>query len=64
VRRLLETGRAEGRVAEDIDIDLLTTAWLGTLQQFARFRYFGEFTQSARTLVDALDRLLTKMARP
>ena len=29
VRRLLEMGRAEGRVTDDIDIDLLTTAWLG-----------------------------------
>ena len=29
---------------------LLTTAWLGTLQQFARFRYFGEFKQPPRAL--------------
>src|SRR5262249_48980351 len=42
IRRLLEQGRAEGRVTVRIDLDLLTTAWLGTLQQFARFRYFGE----------------------
>ena len=35
VRRLLETGRREGSVTCDIDIELLTTAWLGTLQQFA-----------------------------
>jgi TetR/AcrR family transcriptional regulator, repressor of fatR-cypB operon len=64
VRRLLETGRAEGRVTDVIDIDLLTTAWLGTLQQFARFRYFGEFKQPPRALADALDALLTRMARP
>lgn len=64
VRRLLEIGRAEGRVTDGIDIDLLTTAWLGTLQQFARFRYFGEFKQPARALADALDGLLTRMARP
>ena len=62
--QLLELGRAEGRVTDDIDIDLLTTAWLGTLQQFARFRYFGEFKQPTRALADALDALLTKMARP
>src|SRR6476660_4882506 len=48
VRGLLELGRGEGRVTEDIDIDLLTTAWLGTLQQFTRFRYFGEFKQPTR----------------
>ena len=64
VRRLLEIGRREGRVADDFDINLLTTAWLGTLQQFARFRYFGEFTQPPRVLADALDALLTRMVRP
>ena len=64
VRGLLELGRGEGRVTEDIDINLLTTAWLGTLQQFTRFRYFGEFTQPTRALAAALDALLTKMARP
>jgi AcrR family transcriptional regulator len=64
VRRLLELGRAQGRVTDDIDIDLLTTAWLGTLQQFGRFHYFGEFRQPTRALAAALDALLTRMARP
>jgi AcrR family transcriptional regulator len=64
VRRLLEKGRDEGTVTDDIDINLLTTAWLGTLQQFARFRYFGEFKQPAGALADGLDGLLTRMARP
>jgi AcrR family transcriptional regulator len=64
VRRLLQLGRAEGRVTDDIDIELLTTAWLGTLQQFARFRFFGEFKQPVRVLANALDALLMKMARP
>ncbi len=64
IRRLLETGRVEGHVTDAIDIELLTTAWLGTLQQFARFQYFGEFTQAPNALADALDALLTKMARP
>ena len=64
VRRLLEAGRAEGSVTSDVDIDLLTTAWLGTLQQFARFRHFGEFRQPARALAAALDDLLTRMTRP
>jgi AcrR family transcriptional regulator len=63
VRRLLAAGRAEGAIGGDIDLDLLTTAWIGTLQQFARFRYFGEFKQSSRALADALDALLTRMAR-
>jgi AcrR family transcriptional regulator len=64
VRRLLVTGRAEGSVTDEVDIDLLTTAWLGTLQQFARFRYFGELRQPTRALAEALDGLLTRMARP
>jgi AcrR family transcriptional regulator len=64
VRRLLELGRAEGHVTADIELQLLTTAWLGTFQQFARFRYFGEFKQSPEVLADALEALLTKMVRP
>jgi AcrR family transcriptional regulator len=64
VRRLLELGRAEGQVTSDIELQLLTTAWLGTFQQFARFRYFGEFKQPAAVLADTLEALLTKMVRP
>jgi AcrR family transcriptional regulator len=64
IRRLLELGRAEGQVTSEIDLQLLTTAWIGTLQQFARFRYFGEFEQSAEVLTDTLEALLTKMVRP
>ncbi len=64
IRRLLERGRGEGAVTVDLDIDLLTTAWIGTLQQFARFRYFGEFKQPAQVLAAALDGLLTRMVRP
>jgi AcrR family transcriptional regulator len=61
VRRLLELGRAEGSVTAAVDIDVLTTAWLGTLQQVARFRYFGELRPPAHALADALEMLLTKM---
>lgn len=64
IRRLLELGRVEGRVTRTLDIELLTTAWLGTLQQFARFRYFGEFKQATRALAEALDTLLTRMTQP
>ena len=63
IRRLLELGRAEGQVTQDIDLQLLTTAWLGTLQQFARFRYFGEFKQSAEVLADTLEALLARIER-
>ncbi len=64
VHRLLQHGRAEGCVTRDIEIDLLTTACLGTLQQFARFHFFGEFKQPTHKLADALDALLTRIVRP
>ena len=57
-------GRDEGTRHRRHRLDLLTTAWLGTLQQFARFRYFGEFKQPAGALADGLDGVLTRMARP
>src|SRR3954462_5407515 len=43
VRRLLTAGQAEGVVTSAIDVDLLTIAWIGTLQQLSRAKYFGEF---------------------
>jgi AcrR family transcriptional regulator len=64
IHRLLEVGRAEGRVTTDIDLGLLTTAWLGTMQQFARLHYFGDFPRPARPIADALDALLTRIVRP
>ncbi len=63
VRMLLEAGRKEGVVTTKIDIELLTAAWIGTLQQFARARYFGEFRQPSKVLATAMEGLLTKMAR-
>lgn len=64
VRAMLELGRQEGAVVEDIDVGLLTTAWVGTLQQFARAQFFGEFRQSSKTLAVTLENLLTRMVRP
>jgi AcrR family transcriptional regulator len=66
VRMLLESGRREGAVIKTIDIGLLTTAWVGTLQQFARVRYFGDFAepksgQPARAVLAALEALLVRM---
>jgi AcrR family transcriptional regulator len=62
VRKMLEAGRKEGIVTGAIDIRLLTNAWLGTLQQFARMRYYGEFQEPSSTMATALEELLTKMA--
>jgi AcrR family transcriptional regulator len=64
VRSLLEAGRIEGVVAADVDITLLTTAWVGTLQQFARAQYFGEFKREAARFGDALELLLLRMLAP
>ena len=64
VRKLLEAGQSEGTVASDVDIGLLTTAWVGTLQQFARARYFGDFNQTSTELEAALEHLLLRMLAP
>lgn len=61
IRALLASGRREGAVTKEIDIDLLTTAWVGILQQFARARYFGEFRQDSKRLAEYLEKLLTKL---
>ena len=63
VRRFLESGRAEKQVMRT-DLDLLTVAWIGTLQQVARARYFRELQQPTGALADALDSLLARMIRP
>ena len=61
VRRLIELGRSEGVVTATLDAGLLPRAWIGTLQQFARAQYFGEFKLPSRTIATALEDLLTKM---
>ena len=66
VKMFLETGQKEGVVTKTIDIGLLTSAWVGTLQQFARVRYFGDFAQSktgrpVREVLAALEALLMRM---
>jgi len=66
VKMLLESGQGEGAVTKTIDSGLLTAAWVGTLQQFARVRYFGDFAESktgkpARGVLAALETLLMRM---
>jgi hypothetical protein len=67
VRRMLDDGRREGVVTKKVEIALLTSAWLGTVQQFARERYFdregGVFRRPAKELVAGLDELLMRMVR-
>jgi AcrR family transcriptional regulator len=64
VRRLIELGRSEGVVTATLDAGLLTVAWIGTLQQFARAQYFGEFKLPSRVIARTLEDLLTKMLQP
>jgi AcrR family transcriptional regulator len=63
VRALLEFGRKEGVVAATLDVGLLTAAWIGTLQQFARAQYFGEFNLPSSVIARALDDLLARMVK-
>ena len=61
IRKMLEHGKKQGAVTKAVDVNLLVTAWVGTLQQFARARYFGDFRQDTQLLADSLEILLTKM---
>jgi len=63
VRGLLELGRKEGVVTATLDVGLLTVAWIGTLQQFARAQYFGEFKLPSSVLATTLEDLLTRMVK-
>jgi AcrR family transcriptional regulator len=67
VRKMLEDGRREGVVTKKVEIALLTSAWLGTVQQFARERYFdregGVFRRPAKEVVAGLDELLMRMVK-
>lgn len=63
VRALLELGRKEGAVTTTVDVGLLAIAWIGTLQQFARAQYFGEFKLPSRVLAATLEELLTRMVK-
>jgi AcrR family transcriptional regulator len=64
VRGLIELGRSEGVVTPKLDAGLLTVAWIGTLQQFARAQYFGEFKVQSKVIAITLEALLTKMLQP
>ena len=63
VRKLLELGRKEGVVTATLDVGLLTVAWIGTLQQFARAQYFGEFELPSNVIATTLDELLMRMVK-
>jgi AcrR family transcriptional regulator len=65
IRRMLKAGRENGAVTTAVDVDLLSTAWIGTLQQVARVKYFGELkAPSTRELADSIETLLSRMVNP
>jgi hypothetical protein len=60
---MLEDGRREGVVTREVDIEILTVAWLGTIQQFARVWFFGDFKKDEAVIVAQLHSLLLRAAR-
>jgi len=63
IRQMLEDGRREGVVTREVDIEILTVAWIGTLQQFARVWFFGDFKKDEAVIVAQLHTLLLRAAR-
>ena len=63
VRKMLEEGQREGSVTRDIDIEILTVAWIGTLQQFARVWYFGNYRRKESKIAAELHAVLTRTVK-
>jgi hypothetical protein len=60
IRKMLEEGRREGTVTEEIDIEILTATWMGTLQQFARVWYFGDYRKKEAKIAAELHAVLMR----
>jgi AcrR family transcriptional regulator len=58
IRKMLEDGQREGRVTDEIDIEILTVAWIGTMQQFARVWYFGGYKKKEAKIAAELNAVL------
>ena len=63
IRKMLEDGRHEGTVTDEIDIEIHTVAWMGTLQQFARVWYFGDYRKKEAKIADELHAVLLRAIR-
>ena len=61
LRRLLEAGRKQGRVATDVPLEIQISALSGALPQFARLLYFGEIKGNARASSASLLLLMQRM---
>jgi AcrR family transcriptional regulator len=60
IRKMLEDGRREGSVTDKVDIEILTVAWIGTLQQFARVWYFGDHRKKEAKIAAELHEVLLR----
>src|ERR1039457_6844030 len=58
IRLTLEAGTTEGAVGQGSDLDLLGAAVIGTLAQFARLAYFGEFKKPAISYAPEIVKIL------
>ncbi len=63
IRKMLEDGRRQGAVTAEVDIEILTVAWIGTLQQFARVWFFGDFRKKEAEITAQLQAVLLRAAR-
>ena len=60
IRTMLEDGQREGSVTKDVDIEILTVVWIGTVQQFARVWYFGNYRKKQAKIVTELQEILMR----
>lgn len=61
LRQTLEDGKAQGAVRPSADLELLGAALIGTLAQFARLSYFGEFKKPAIGYAPELVKILCRL---
>jgi TetR/AcrR family transcriptional regulator, repressor of fatR-cypB operon len=64
LRSVLQQGVVEGAVSATLNLDLLVTATAGTLQQFARMLYFGEFKGQVRSWSPQLESVILRILAP
>jgi AcrR family transcriptional regulator len=60
IRHMLEEGRRQGTVTMKFDTDILTVVWIGTLQQFARIWFFGDYRKKESEITAQLHGVLLR----
>lgn len=63
VREMLTEAQRNGGVTKAVSAEMLTIVWMGTIQQFARMWYFGEFGNRKSALASELEAALTFAVR-